>query len=73
MILSSKRAWKRIGYGFAILIALVMIAYGGVSLWANRRLAPRLAALRAAGEPTCIAELGPPACPGGGGCGDVSG
>ena len=63
MFFTSKRFWKRAGYACLILIAVVMIAYGGVCLWANSRLAPRLARLRAAGEPTCIAELAPEPVP----------
>jgi hypothetical protein len=63
MFLTSKRFWKWIGYSILALIVLVMAAYAGVSLWANLRLAPRLAALRAAGEPTSISELAPEAVP----------
>lgn len=60
MLLKSKRFWKRAGYVGLILLALVVILYCGVSIWANR-LAARIARLRAAGEPTCIADLAPPA------------
>lgn len=63
MFLTSKRFWKWIGYSILALIVLVMIAYAGVTLWANFRLAPRLAALRASGEPTSISELAPKPVP----------
>lgn len=63
MFLTSKRFWKWIGYLVLALIALIMIAYAGVSVWANLRLAPRLAELRASGEPTSIAELAPKTVP----------
>ncbi|QEG36490.1 hypothetical protein [Bythopirellula goksoeyrii] len=63
MFLTSKRFWKRVGYGFLILIGVFILAYAALSLWANR-LSARLEALRAEGEPTSIAELAPAPVPG---------
>jgi hypothetical protein len=42
---------------FLVLVAIVATVYAGVSIWADYRLESRLEKLRAAGEPTCIADL----------------
>ncbi len=63
MFFTSKRFWKLIGYSILTLIVLLLLAYGGVNWWASNRLESRIAKLRAAGEPTSIADLAPAAVP----------
>ncbi len=59
----TKRVWKRIGIGFAFLIALALIVNGLFAWRAEWQLRSRLAAIRAAGDPASIAELAPPPIP----------
>jgi hypothetical protein len=53
------RFGKRLGIGLLLLVALAMVASGISAWWVGHSLQQRLAALRAAGEPTCFAELAP--------------
>lgn len=59
----TKRAWKRIGIGFTILVALALIVNGFFARRAEWQLRSRLAAIRAAGDPASISELAPPPIP----------
>ncbi len=59
----TKRVWKRIGIGFALLIALALIVNGIFAWRAEWQLRSRLTAIRAAGDPASIAELAPPPIP----------
>jgi hypothetical protein len=55
----TKRGWKRIGIGLALLAAVGLVLNGILAWRAEWRLRSRLAAIRAAGEPASIAELAP--------------
>jgi hypothetical protein len=62
-IWTTKRVWKRIGIGLAILVSLALIVNGFFALRAEWRLRTRLAANRAAGDPASIADLKPTPIP----------
>jgi hypothetical protein len=55
----TKRGWKRLGIGLAILVAIALIANGALAWWAEWRLDSRLDAIRESGAPASIAELEP--------------
>jgi len=55
-----KRRLKRLGLVFLALIAVLLIINAGLNWWAGAKLEAKLAKLRAAGEPVCIADLGQP-------------
>lgn len=59
----TKRGWKRIGIGLALLAAVGLVVNGILAWRAEWRLQSRLAAIRAAGDPASIAELAPAAIP----------
>jgi hypothetical protein len=59
----TKRRWKRLGIGLAILVAVALIINGLLAWRAEWRLSGRLAAIRAAGDPASIAELAPEPIP----------
>ncbi len=58
-----KRLFKRLALGLAILLGVLLVVNAGYSWWIGRQLEERLAALRAAGEPTSFAELAPKPIP----------
>jgi hypothetical protein len=58
-----KRLFKRLAIGLAILVGILLLANASYSWWIGRLLEQRLAALRAAGEPTSFAELAPEPIP----------
>ncbi|MEO2046760.1 MAG: hypothetical protein ABGX16_09335 [Pirellulales bacterium] len=58
-----KRLLKRLAIGLAILVGILLLANAGYSWWIGRQLEQRLAALRAAGDPTSFAELAPEPTP----------
>jgi len=59
----TKRVWKRLVLGLAILIALALIA-NGVMVWRTEsRLQAKIAEIRAAGDPATIADLAPDPVP----------
>ncbi len=60
MFLNSKILWKRFGLGCLVVVAVLLVAYTIVEFWTGRRLENRLTKLRAAGEPTSIADLEAP-------------
>ena len=51
-----KRLFKWLAIGLALLVAVLLLANAGYSWWIGRQLEQRLAALRAAGEPTSFAD-----------------
>jgi hypothetical protein len=55
--------FKRLAIGLAILVGILLLANASYSWWIGRQLEQRLAALRAAGEPTSFAELAPEPIP----------
>jgi hypothetical protein len=59
----TKRWWKRIGIGIAILLAIALIANGFMAWRTNARLQNKIAAIRAAGDPASIADLAPKPIP----------
>ena len=59
----TKRWWKRIAIGAAIVVALALIANGVMAWWTEHRLQARIAAIRAAGDPASIADLAPAPVP----------
>jgi hypothetical protein len=59
----TKRGWKRIGIGLAMLAAIGLVVNGVLAWRAELRLRERLAAIRAAGDPASIAELAPAPIP----------
>lgn len=62
-IFPTKRGWKRLGIGLALLVAVALVINGLLAWRAEWRLRSRLAAIRAAGDPASIAELAPPPIP----------
>src|SRR5436309_3306055 len=59
----TKRFWKRLGIGAAILISIALIANGFMAWLTEHRLQIRIAAIRAAGDPASIADLAPKPIP----------
>jgi hypothetical protein len=59
----TRRGWKRIGIGLAMLAAVGLIVNGALAWRAELRLRSRLSAIRAAGHPASIAELAPQPIP----------
>lgn len=59
----TKRGWKRIGIGLALLAAVGLVVNGTLAWRAEWRLKSRLAAIRAGGDPASIAELAPAVIP----------
>lgn len=59
----TKRGWKRIGIGFALLIAFALLANGTMAWWTEHRLQTRIAAIRASGDPASLADLTPQPIP----------
>lgn len=59
----TKRFWKRLAIGLAILVALALIANGFMSWRTERWLLAKIAAIRAAGDPASIADLVPKSIP----------
>ncbi len=55
----SKRLIKRVAIGFGIVVGLLLIVNGVLAWMAQRRLDKKIAELRAAGEPTSLADLAP--------------
>jgi hypothetical protein len=58
-IFPTRRAWKRIAIGIALVVGLLLIGNATVAWQANRKLESKRAELRAAGLPASIAELAP--------------
>jgi hypothetical protein len=59
----TKRWWKRIGIGFATLLAIALIANGFMAWRTNARLQNKIAAIRAIGDPASLADLAPKPIP----------
>lgn len=59
----TKRFWKRLAIGLAMLVAVALIANGFMAWQTERRLQAKIAAIRAAGDPASIADLAPPPIP----------
>lgn len=59
----TKRRLKRIGIGFAIVFALLLIANGFLAWQTDRQIQRRFAAIRAAGDPATISDLAPAPIP----------
>ena len=57
------RAWKRIGIVVGVTVALLLVANAVMAWRVDRKLAAKIAAIRAAGEPTSIADLKPAPIP----------
>ena len=53
----TKRFWKRLAIGAAIVVALALIANGFMAWWVEHQLQAKIAAIRAAGDPASIADL----------------
>lgn len=62
-IFPTKRFWKRLAIGAAILVAIALIANGFMAWLTEHRLQTRIAAIRAAGDPASIADLAPKPIP----------
>jgi hypothetical protein len=59
----TKRFWKRLAIGAAILVALALIANGLMAWRVDHRLQTLIAAIRVAGDPASIADLAPEPIP----------
>src|SRR4051812_21683930 len=59
----SRRRWKRIGIGMAVLLAIALIANGFMAWRTEAHWRGMIAAIRASGEPGSIAELAPKPIP----------
>ena len=59
----SRRTVKRWGIGIAIVVGLLLIANGVMAWRFDRKLAAKIVAIRAAGDPASIADLKPVAIP----------
>jgi hypothetical protein len=59
----TKRFWKRLAIGVAIVVALALIANGFMAWWVEHKLQAKIAAIRAAGDPASIADLAPKPIP----------
>jgi hypothetical protein len=59
----TKRRWKRLAIGAAIIVAVALIANGFMVWWVEHELQTKIAAIRAAGDPASIADLAPAPIP----------
>jgi len=59
----TKRRWKQLAIGAAIVVALALIANGFMVWRTESRLQAKIAAIRAAGDPASIADLAPKPIP----------
>jgi hypothetical protein len=60
MQIVSRRGLKRIVIGLLMLVGGLLVVNGVLAWRAQQRLSSRLAAIRAAGDPTSLAEMAPP-------------
>ena len=59
----TRRGWKRLGIGLAILVAVALLANGFMAWWVEHQLQAKIAEIRAAGDPASIADLAPKPIP----------